>query len=109
MKNLIILVLLVLLILISFGLNAEFGWISFEWKSMAVIASIAAGPFQFLKRKFEEQAEEKEEKEEKYRYRILEHKEYMQRTQQQEEIKENNPTTSAVVAIDNFQIEGSKG
>ena len=109
MKNLIIVVLLILLILVFFGINAEFGWISFEWKSMAVIASVAAGPFQFLKRKFEEKAEEKEEKEEKYRYRVLEHKEYMQRTQQQEEIKENNPTASEVVVPDNFHLEGSKG
>lgn len=78
-KNLLIVAFLLILILVLFGLNAEYGWIHFEWKMLAIGASALAGPFQYVKGMLDQKAEEKQLEDQRYKYRVLHHEEFVAR------------------------------
>jgi len=82
MKNIIIIVVLVIIILVLYGFNVEYGWIDFRWENIAIGAAGSAGPIQYFKNLSDEKKEDQELEERRYRYRVLEHKEYIEREKQ---------------------------
>lgn len=108
-KNISILVLLGLLILILFGLNQEFGWIEFQWKSMAIAISALAAPFQYFKNWMEQRNEDKEMQSEKYKYRVLNHNEFIARENNNTTAVSSVPTKGVEEVTNTFDIENSVG
>ena len=108
MKNIIIFILVLLLLLIFFGLNAEFGWFTFQWKYAAIGASALAGPFQYMKNLMDQKQEEKEMEERRYKYRVLEHEEFMAREKNNLQ-KPSENTVSQNVEKDTFLNQAAVG
>ena len=79
MKNLVDLILILLIIAVLFVLNDQIGWVDFEWESLAIGGAAGAGPFQYFRNKIREKNLEKGDEEKKYKYRVLEHREFVAR------------------------------
>lgn len=112
MKTILNIALIVILVLVVFGLNQEYGWIEFKWSGVAIAAAALAGPFQFIKNKMDESKEDRDNEEKVYKYRVLKHKEFMAREKSKTRLQRedvNKSKSEKEVPRDEFYTENADG
>lgn len=79
MKNILIIFFMVLVIMVLYGLNEEFGWITIDFQAIALGVAGGAGPLQYLRGLSEQKKEEQKLEENRLKYRTLTHQQFVER------------------------------